>query len=68
MIILLRSMYERNEYSTMLQKETNELMHTSNKENKQYATYQAVLRSGFPQYCTGFHLHSTITEGVVFLW
>ena len=33
MIILLQSMYERNEYSTMLRKERNELMHTGNKEN-----------------------------------
>ena len=29
-------MYKRNEYSTMLQKEGDELMHTGNKEYKQY--------------------------------
>ena len=32
-MIILQGMYKRNEYSTMLQKEINELMHTGNKEN-----------------------------------
>ena len=69
MIILLRSMYKRNEYSTMLQKERNELMHTGNKENNQYVYVPScIAKLVFPWFYTGFDLHSNITKGVVFLW
>ena len=47
MIILLQSMYGRNEYSTMLQKERNELMHTGNKENKQYGYVPSCIEKWF---------------------
>ena len=47
MIILLQSMYERNEYSTMLQKERNELMHTGNKENNQYGYVPSCIAKWF---------------------
>ena len=47
MITLHKSMYKRYEYSTMLQKERNELMHTGNKENKQYGYVPSCIEKWF---------------------
>ena len=47
MIILLQSMYKRNEYSTMLQKERKKLMHTGNKENNQYGYVPSCIAKWF---------------------
>ena len=40
-------MYKRNEYSTMLQKERNELMHTGNKENNQFGYVPSCIAKWF---------------------
>ena len=47
MIILLQNEYRRNEYSTMLRKERNELMHTGNKENNQYSYVPSCIAKWF---------------------
>ena len=59
MIILIQSKYGRNEYSTMLQKERNELMHTGNNENKQYSYVPSCIAKWF---FTGTVLVSTYIE------